>query len=133
MEKKMKAGVHLLETGAAAFGSGMLMGRYGTMEVFGVPVTALAAIGLHAVGFLGLAGQMTDDAHAFGNGFLANYLVTLGAGVGGKLASEKQKPAMSTTSASSFTDKNKTKVGALPSAQVPLTQAELQAMASAVT
>ena len=130
MAKHTRAGLSALETLGAAVGSGALMGRYGSMELFGVPATAVLGAALHAAGFW----FDMEDAHALGNGFLATYAVTLGAGLGDRIAVNVNKagkwPGVTPTS---FTNHEKAKVGALPSAQAPMTTSELESMASAVT
>lgn len=138
MEKKMRHVASTIETLAAAFGSGVLTGRYGSMEVFGVPATALGGIALWGASFMGFLGKMDEDGIALGTGLLANYSTILGAGVGDKLAVNAGKGGMWPGPVpTSHTDKAKaavkgTSMGSLPSAQAPLTQAELEAMASAV-
>lgn len=71
-----------LEIGAGALASGMLSGRFGALSVGPIPLDLLSALGLHALGFAGLLGKYSDDAHNVGDGMLAAYLVKLGAGLG---------------------------------------------------
>lgn len=77
--------VETAEIGSAAFTIGMLDGRYGGVEILGVPLSLGSAIGLHLTA---LAGVAPDHLHAFGNGALAAYLNTLGSGVGAKMAQD---------------------------------------------
>lgn len=74
--------VHTSEVSAASFISGVLQGRYGGVEVLGVPIDLGLAALLHVGGFLGLAGKMSIHLHGFGDGFLASFLTTTGRGVG---------------------------------------------------
>lgn len=74
--------VHAAVTGGTAFAFGVVQGRYGGVEVVGVPADLGAAVVLHALGFAGVAGKQTTYLHAAGNGALASYLATLGRGVG---------------------------------------------------
>jgi hypothetical protein len=74
--------VHSAEVGVAAFAMGALNGRYGGVEVAGVPVDLGGALALHALGFMGVAGKSSAHVHALGDGLLASYASTLGKGVG---------------------------------------------------
>ena len=69
-------------TGGAAFAFGVAQGRYGSIEVVGVPADLGAGVALHALGFIGVGGRNAEYTHAAGNGALACYLATLGRGVG---------------------------------------------------
>lgn len=84
-EKSVAAVVSTAEIATAAFTMGLLDGRYGGVEVLGVPLSLGAAGASHLAGFLGLA---SEHMHSFGNGFLASYLTTLGNGVGAKMGIE---------------------------------------------
>lgn len=74
--------VRTAEVGAAAFAMGAINGRYGGVEVAGVPADLGGAVALHALGFLGVAGKSSAHLHALGDGLLASYATTLGKGVG---------------------------------------------------
>lgn len=69
-------------TGGAAFACGVAQGKYGGIEVMGVPADLGAGVALHALGFAGIGGKATEYMHAAGDGALACYLATLGRGVG---------------------------------------------------
>ncbi len=77
------------EMATAAFGMGVIDGRFGGVELLGMPLSLLSAAGSHLMGFAGVA---PSHMHAFGNGFLANYLSTLGAGVGSKMLADANRP-----------------------------------------
>lgn len=77
--------VSTAEIATAAFSMGVIDGRYGGVEVLGVPLSLGSAAACHLVGFFGIA---PDHMHSFGNGFLASYLSNLGNGVGAKMALE---------------------------------------------
>lgn len=77
--------VSTAEISTAAFTMGVIDGRYGGVEVLGVPLSLGAAAASHLAAFLGIA---PDHLHSFGNGFLASYLSNLGNGVGAKMALE---------------------------------------------
>jgi hypothetical protein len=88
-QENVESIVGTAEMGTAAFGMGIIDGRFGGVEVLGMPLSLLSAAGSHLVGFLGVA---PSHMHAFGNGFLANYLTTLGNGVGARMLAEANKP-----------------------------------------
>lgn len=74
--------VETLEIGAVAFGLGVVQGRFQGVELLGLPVDLIAALGAHG---LALAGVAPRHLHAVGDGALASYAVTLGAGIGAKM------------------------------------------------
>lgn len=69
-------------TGGTAFALGVAQGRYGSVEVVGVPADLGLGVLAHVAGFAGVGGNANDYLHAVGDGALAAYLVTLGRGVG---------------------------------------------------
>lgn len=81
-EKSMEKVVRTVEIGTAALGFGMVQGRYGSMEIVGVPVELAAGVTLNLLGHFGLAGKHSDHLNNFGDGALAAYLTTVGKGVG---------------------------------------------------
>ena len=84
------------EVGASAFGLGMVQGRYGQVEVVGVPMELLLAIGLHGAGMLGLGGDLSGHLHSFGDGALATYGANLGRSVGSGMREKAGLPPAST-------------------------------------
>lgn len=74
--------VRTAEVGAAAFSMGLIQGKYGGVEIVGVPMDLGLGIGLHMLGLLGVGGDMSGHLHAFGDGSLAAYLSALGAKTG---------------------------------------------------
>ncbi len=92
--------VSAAEVSAAAFTLGAIQGRYGPVEVLGVPADLGAAVLLHLGGFMGLAGKASPHLHAFADGALASFFFTMGRGTGvnwkqgkGFLPGGKQKVA----------------------------------------
>lgn len=81
-EKTIGTLVRTGEVSAAAFAAGMVQGKYGVVEVVGVPADLAVGAGLHLAGFLGLGGKMSSHLHSLGDGALAAYFVTLGKGTG---------------------------------------------------
>jgi hypothetical protein len=59
-------------------------------KLFGVPVSAAAALGLHALGWTGYAGKYSNDVHNLATGALANWISQFGRDWGRKARS---KPA----------------------------------------
>lgn len=77
--------VEVVEVSASAFALGVAKGRYGSVEVVGVPLElALGAAG-HLLGFTGVAGKYSEHLHNFSNGALACWAHSMGAGVGQKI------------------------------------------------
>ena len=70
------------ETAGAAFAAGVIQGKTGGVELFGVPLELGLGLGLNAFAFLGGGGKAADHLHNVGNGFLAAYACTMGRGVG---------------------------------------------------
>lgn len=70
------------ETFGAAFAMGVVQGRTGGVEVFGVPAELAIGLGLNGFALLGGAGRASSHVNAVGNGCLAAYATTLGRGVG---------------------------------------------------
>lgn len=80
--------VQTAELSTAAFTMGVIDGRWNGAEVLGLPLSLTLAGASHLTAFLGVA---PTHMRAFGNGFLAAYLTTLGNGVGTKMAMEAQQ------------------------------------------
>jgi len=70
------------EVGGAAFAMGVIQGKTGGVEVFGVPLELGLGLGLNAFALLGGAGKHSAHLNNVGNGCLAAYATTLGRGVG---------------------------------------------------
>lgn len=70
------------EISAAAFGLGYVNGRYGGLELLGVPLELLLGVGLNLAAHTKLAGSSSDHLQNLGNGALAVYFSTLGTGLG---------------------------------------------------
>ncbi len=110
-ESAVRQAVTLAEVGITSFGFGIVHGRYGAVDVVGVPVDLGLAVLLHGAGFFGLGGKYSHHLHGFANGALASYFVGLGTGVG--LEMKKKALGAAVTGAKGHR----------------LTQAELEAMA----
>jgi len=81
-EVVVKEAVSTLEVGGSAFVHGLIDGRYGGVEVVGVPLPLLTAGGMHVLAFMGVGGALAPHLHQFGNGALASYMTTMGRGAG---------------------------------------------------
>lgn len=81
--------VTAVEIGVTAFGLGWVEGRYGEIDVVGVPLDAGVAGAMHLLGFTGFLGKdMSRHAHAVGNGALAIYLGKTGLRIGTEMAQD---------------------------------------------
>lgn len=74
--------VQTAETAGAAFAVGVLQGKTGGVDLFGVPIELGLGLGLNAFALLGGAGKASSHLNNIGNGCLAAYATTLGRGVG---------------------------------------------------
>jgi hypothetical protein len=85
--------IQTTEVGVAAFGMGVLRGRFGeSLNLLGVPIDLGAGVLLHVLGFMGAAGKQYDEhLHNFGDGMLAAYLTVLGAGIGDSMSAAPKK------------------------------------------
>lgn len=70
--------VQSAEIQGAAFGAGLINGRFNRPKVLGIPFTLVSGIALHVAGFAGLGGDRARDLHALGDGALAGYSYDLG-------------------------------------------------------
>jgi hypothetical protein len=80
--------VRTAEVGGAAFAMGLVQGRTGGVEIFGVPLELGLGLGLNVFGLLGGAGEHSDHLLNVGNGCLASYATTLGRGIGTTMAAK---------------------------------------------
>jgi hypothetical protein len=76
---------HLIQTAEVAAGAGaagFIAGKYGTIEILGVPLELAAGVGLNLAAHAKMAGKSSEHLHNVGDGFLAMYVGTLMRGVG---------------------------------------------------
>lgn len=85
--------VQTLEVGIVSFGFGFARGRWGGVDVVGVPADLGAGILAHLGGYMGFGGKNAEHLHNLGDGALASYLNTLGAGIGVDMANKAGQPA----------------------------------------
>lgn len=76
--------VQSVEIGGAAFGFGLVQGRFQGVEVLGVPLDLGAGVVLHTLGFF-VSGKASPHVHNIADGALASYFTSLGQGVGAKM------------------------------------------------
>lgn len=69
----------------AAFAAGAVKGRFGNVEVMGVPADLGVAVLGHGLAFMG-GGKYKEHLHNLADGVLASYMTTLGAGIGSRMA-----------------------------------------------
>jgi hypothetical protein len=90
--------IQTVEIGGAAFASGLIKGRFGNVEVVGVPADLGAGSALHLLAFFG-GGKYKSHLHNFADGIIASYLTQLGAGIGSRMATEATRAAATTPAA----------------------------------
>lgn len=82
-KQTMETVVTTTEVGAAAFLFGLAQGKFGGIQIVGVPLDLLAGIGLHIAAFSGVGGKGNQKhLHAFADGALASFFNHLGRDVG---------------------------------------------------
>lgn len=96
--------VRTAEIGASAFGFGLIQGRYGSIEVVGVPIDLASGLGLHVLGFMGVGGAMGSHLHSLADGAIASYAVTMGRGAGVTWKEKALTPSTAKTSGDRLTD-----------------------------
>lgn len=75
--------INTAEVSAASFLFGLAQGKFGGIEIVGVPIDLIAGLGLHVMGFMNVAGKANSrHLHAFGDGALASFFNGLGRNVG---------------------------------------------------
>lgn len=82
-----------------ALGCGVLTGRYEGLDVLGVSVDAVLAVGLHAAGLLVEDEHTARTLHSAGHGALAAWSHTYGLGLGRSWALENKGSAAQQTAA----------------------------------
>lgn len=87
-ERTTKTVIRTAEVGGAAFGIGLIQGRTGGIEVFGVPLELGLGAGLGLFGLFGGAGSYSEHLTNLGDGCIAAYATTLGRGVGTTMRSK---------------------------------------------
>jgi len=92
-EEIVESVVHTAEVSMAAFGFGVLDGRYGGVEVVGVPLSLLAGAGGHVAGFF-LQGKAAPHLHGFADGAMAAFAHKLGHGTGKEWRQGAKEPAL---------------------------------------
>jgi len=95
--------VQSVEINGAAFGAGLVKGRFGTIEILGVPADLGAFAAGHLLGFFG-GGKYKEHIHNLSDGVGASYFTSLGAGIGQRMARDAAAggagtPATRTTTA----------------------------------
>lgn len=76
------------EVAGAGFAMGLIGGRYGGVDIVGVPVELALGVALNVAGHAKVAGKSSQHLHALGDGCLAAYFVALGRGVGLQMTRE---------------------------------------------
>jgi hypothetical protein len=131
-ESVVGVGLSALEVNAGAFAGGVMGGRWGSVDLYGVPADAASGLALHALGLTGLAGKYGEHVHNFANGLLAAWTMRAGVTVGmlwrqkaGLSAVAMQLPGTATAGVGA-------NVRSIRGARGALTPEELRAMAQAM-
>lgn len=85
--------VQTLEVSIVSFGFGFGRGRWGSVDVVGVPADLGVGVLTHIAGFMGLGGKNAEHLHNLGDGALASYFNTLGSSIGVDMANKAGTPA----------------------------------------
>ncbi len=101
------------EVSAAAFLFGLAQGKFGGIQIVGVPIDLLAGIGLHIMAFSGVGGKKNEmHLHAFADGALASFFNHLGRDVGYAVQTPADRERIQ-----KFAAKQKVKYATLPDGQ----------------
>jgi len=119
-EAATQAGLTVAIAAGTAYAAGVVKGKFGPVQVAGIPVEALASGGLLAGAAFGAFGRYSNEAVAAAAGAACAYTHTMGAAHGAKLSGSKIFQKLSSVSG----------IGALPEAAVPST-AELDQLIEA--
>jgi len=111
------------EINGTAFAAGVVKGRFGAIEVVGVPADLGAAVAGHALAFFG-GGKYKEHIHNVSDGVLASYMTALGAGIGARMAQEMARSQTGTAASTSAGHE-------LSSGAERLSDAELRALQAA--
>lgn len=86
--------VNSTEVAASAFTFGLIQGKTGGVQVFGVPLELLSSGALHTLGFVGVGGKHAGHLHGLADGALAAWAHGFGHDAG--LAWAQGKPVFPT-------------------------------------
>jgi hypothetical protein len=91
VDRVLETVVTAAETTGTAFGLAVYEGKYGPLDVQGVPISLLAGAGAHLFALL-TDGNMGSHAQAIGNGALAYYAVREGISLGTSMRDSDSGP-----------------------------------------
>lgn len=78
----VETGIRAAVVGGTAFGLGVVQGKYGGIELAGVPLELIVGLGGHIAGFTGVGGKASPMLHNVADGALAAWACTMGRGIG---------------------------------------------------
>jgi len=85
-QEQLGHALQAVEVGGTAFAFGFARGKMadadGNLDVAGIPASLGAAIGMHALGFMGVFGKHDEHAHNIADGALAEYAAVQGMRMG---------------------------------------------------
>lgn len=128
-EEAMGHMVQSMEVGMSALGFGWAEGRYGSIELLGIPANLGASVVLHGLGYFGMAGKHSEHLHNLGDGALASYLHTMGVGIGARSRQPAARPGGATSGANVLPRESASSSSEVHQAQ-PLSDNELAALAA---
>lgn len=112
-KQTMETVVTTTEVSAASFLFGLAQGKFGGIQIVGVPLDLLAGIGLHIMAFSGVGGKNSQShMHAFGDGALASFFNHIGRDVGYAIQNDADRDRIK-----KFADKRKRQFSTLPGGQ----------------
>lgn len=112
-KQTMETVVTTTEVSAASFLFGLAQGKFGGIQIVGVPVDLLAGIGLHILAFSKVGGKGNQKhLHAFADGALASFFNHLGRDVGYAIQTPADRERIA-----KFAEKKKRAYATLPGGQ----------------
>ena len=128
-EEAMGHMVQSMEVGMSALGFGWAEGRYGSIELLGIPANLGASVVLHGLGYFGMAGKHSEHLHNLGDGALASYLHTMGVGIGAR-SRQPARPGGATSGAPNVLPRESASSSSEIHQAQPLSDNELAALAA---
>jgi len=81
-DQYVETGIRTAIVGMTAFGFGVAQGKWGGIELLGIPAELLTAVGGHIAAFAGVGGKATAMLHHVADGAFAAWTNNMGFGIG---------------------------------------------------
>lgn len=127
LEESFRVAVTSTEVGGTALALGFVKGYWGGVKIMGVPVDLVVGVSSHVAGLV--IDDFSRDAHAVGDGGLASFLNTYGAGLGVKQREKADAKKAGNPQVTSGASPRALGAGSVPGV---LSAEELQRMAASV-